>query len=175
MPRKSRPVPADPAVSAARTADPHADGAARTLRQFRVVFNAVKSHFRQVEKRAGIGGAQLWALSLIAADPGLRLGRLAQTMDIHQATASNLVRGLINAQLVESVRDGSDRRSVRLSVSSTGLAILKKAPGPFAGVLPDALARLDAQTLQRLEQDLGQLIGILKADPKAAGLPLADL
>lgn len=175
MARPSRPATAAAAPRASAATEPNAEITTRTLRQFRVVFNAVKSHFRQVEKQAGIGGAQLWALSLIAADPGLRVGQLAATMDVHQATASNLVRSLLNAQLVESVRDGKDRRTVRLSASSSGLAVLRKAPGPFAGVLPDALARLDAHTLERLEQDLGKLIRILQADSRAASVPLAQL
>lgn len=175
MARPSKPATQTAAPSAGVVTAPRVEVNARTLRQFRVVFNAVKSHFRQVEKQAGIGGAQLWALSLIAADPGLRVGQLATTMDIHQATASNLVRSLLDAQLVESVRDGKDRRTVRLSATSSGLAVLRKAPGPFSGVLPDALARLDSQTLERLEQDLGELIRILQADTRAASLPLAQL
>ena len=43
----------------------------RVLRRFRLVFNAVKTHFQQVEKKAGVGGAQFWALSVIRAHPGL--------------------------------------------------------------------------------------------------------
>lgn len=39
------------------------EASTRVLRQFRIVFNAVRSHFRQVEREAGIGGAQLWALT----------------------------------------------------------------------------------------------------------------
>ena len=175
MARPSKPTPQANPQPAPPQQSTSAELTTRTLRRVRVVVNAVKSHFRQVEKQAGIGGAQLWALSLIAADPGLRVGQLAATMDIHQTTASNLVRGLLKAQLVESVRDGKDRRTVRLSVSSSGQAVLRKAPGPFAGVLPDALARLDTHTLERLEQDLAKLIRILQADHRAASLPLAHL
>ena len=29
------------------------------LRRFRVVFNAVRTHFQQVESQAGLGGAQI--------------------------------------------------------------------------------------------------------------------
>jgi DNA-binding MarR family transcriptional regulator len=154
---------------------PPAEAAVRVLRRFRVVFNAVKGHFQQVERRAGIGGAQVWALSLIAAGPGLSVGQLAGLMDIHQTTASNLVRSLLKSGLVHSVRDGTDRRTVRLSVADPGLVVLRRVPGPFAGVLPDALARLDTQTLLRLDRDLGRLIELLKADPDAAGVPLAQL
>jgi hypothetical protein len=51
-----------PAGAEADAADAaRAEKAARVLRRFRMVFNAVKTHFQQVEKQAGIGGAQVWA------------------------------------------------------------------------------------------------------------------
>jgi hypothetical protein len=42
-------------------------------------------------------------------------------------------------------------------------------------VLPDALARLDPQTLDRLDRDLGALIDLLQADQSGAGIPLAHM
>jgi len=147
----------------------------RVLRQFRVVFNSVKTHFRQVERDAGLGGAQLWALSEIAQSPGIGVTELARALDIHQSTASNLVRNLSARGLVDAVRGGADRRSVALHALPAGEALLARAPLPFAGVLPQALASLDAATLQRLEQDLARLIAVLAADPSSAQVPLAQL
>lgn len=147
----------------------------RVLRRFRIVFNAVKTHFKQVEKQAGIGGAQLWALSIIGAQPGVGVGALAATMDVHQTTASNLVKGLVKADLIVTERSGPDRRAVQLLITAAGSRILAKAPGPFSGVLPDAIARLDARTLKRLDKDLQQLIELLKVDESAASIPLAEL
>ncbi|MCD2519586.1 MarR family winged helix-turn-helix transcriptional regulator [Massilia sp. G4R7] len=147
----------------------------RVLRQFRVVFNAVKTHFRQVEREAGLGGAQLWALSVIDRQPGIGATVLARELDIHQSTASNLVRALVERGFVSASREGLDRRTVALRVTPEGLAVLRAAPLPFAGVLPDALASLDEATLLRLEQDLGRLIAELAADDEAAQLPLAQL
>lgn len=69
--------------------------AAIVLRQFRVVFNAIKSHFQRVESQSGLGGAQLWALSIVSRHAGTEVGALAHAMDIHQSTASNLVRALV--------------------------------------------------------------------------------
>jgi DNA-binding MarR family transcriptional regulator len=162
--------------------NPSATGAApeltaetRVLRQFRVVFNSVKSHFRQVERDAGLGGAQLWALSVIAQSPGIGVTDLARALDIHQSTASNLVRNLTGRGLVDAVRGGTDRRNVALYVLPEAEALLARAPVPFAGVLPDALASLDEETLKRLEQDLGRLIAVLAADPASAQVPLAQL
>ncbi|MBP6900796.1 MAG: MarR family transcriptional regulator [Burkholderiaceae bacterium] len=152
-----------------------ADAAAQVLRRFRIVFNAVKTHFQQVEKRAGLGGAQVWALSLVRDRPGLGVGELARAMDVHQTTASNLVKSLVQAGLVQAGRLASDRRAVQLHISDAGQRLLGQAPGPFSGVLPDALSRLDAQTLARLDADLGRLIAVLQADEGAGRKPLAQM
>ncbi len=152
-----------------------AETATRVLRQFRVVFNSVKTHFQQVEKKVGVGGAQVWALSLIREHPGIGVTELARRMDIHQTTASNLVRSLVGAELVLAERKGSDRRAVQLSALPAGTRVLRRAPGPFAGVLPEALAQLDVATLQRLEADLAALLAVLQADARGAGIPLAQM
>jgi DNA-binding MarR family transcriptional regulator len=147
----------------------------RVLRQFRIVFNSVKTHFRQVERQAGVGGAQLWALSVIERRPGIGVTELARELDIHQSTASNLIKTLCERGLAVAAREGMDRRSVSLRIQPAGQDVLKTAPMPFAGVLPDALSSLDPATLMRLEQDLSKLISLLEADEAGAKVPLADL
>jgi DNA-binding MarR family transcriptional regulator len=147
----------------------------RVLRQFRVVFNAVKSHFRQVERQSGVGGAQLWALSVIQGRPGIGVTELSRELDIHQSTASNLIKSLTERGLVTAAREGMDRRSVALRIAADGETVLRSAPLPFAGVLPDALASLDPNTLDRLEQDLSKLIAQLEADESSGKVPLSQL
>jgi DNA-binding MarR family transcriptional regulator len=149
--------------------------ALRVLRQFRIVFNAVKTHFRQVERTSGIGGAQLWALSEISAAPGIGVTDLARALDIHQSTASNLIKALMKRKLIGIQRSTNDRRAVVLHPLPAGQAMLAEAPLPFAGVLPDALRALDIAALARLEADLACLICQLHADETAANIPLADL
>jgi len=146
----------------------------RVLRQFRIVFNAVKTHFRQLERESGLGGAQVWALSVIDSQPGIGATSLARALDIHQSTASNLVRGLVERGYVGAAREGTDRRSVALRVLPAGKEILLRAPAPLAGVLPSALASLDDETLLRLEQDLAHLITQLDTDESAGKIPLSQ-
>ncbi len=158
---------------------PHAghaftDPAGRVLRQFRLIFNAVKTHFQQVEKKTGVGGAQLWAMSIVEAQPGIGMNGLALCMDVHQSTASNLVKTLVERGLVATVREGVDRRKVQLKVLPAGRRLLKRAPVPFTGVLPQALASLDARTLTRLEGDLARLIPQLKTKARDANIPLGQ-
>jgi DNA-binding MarR family transcriptional regulator len=152
------------------------DEAAQALRSFRQVFNAVKSHFQQLERRSGVGGALVWALSIIRSQPGIGTGALAASMDIHQSTASNLVKSLVERELVAVRKSALDRRSVELTILPAGRAVLRKAPAPFSGVLPDALAQLDPATLRSLNRDLAKLLAVLqKVDQRAAHIPLAGL
>lgn len=160
-----------PAAQATASAD--SDASARVLRQFRLVFNAVKTHFQQVQKQAGVGGAQLWALAVLQGTPGIGVTELARRMDVHQSTASNLVRSLVQAGLVRADRGREDRRSVHLRLLAAGQRVLRQAPGPFAGVLPQALQRLEPALLARLEADLAALLQVLQADTRGAGIPLA--
>ena len=147
----------------------------QVLRRFRVVFNAVRTHFKQIEKQVGLGGAQVWALSVIREQPGIGMGELAKCMDVHQSTASNLVRALQQKELIRMDKDANDKRHVHLYITPPALALLARAPGPLEGVLPAALDVLNPQTLQRLDQDLAELIALLKADETAGSIPLAQL
>jgi DNA-binding MarR family transcriptional regulator len=152
----------------------HSDQA-QVLRRFRVVFNAIRTHFQQIEKQVGLGGAAVWALSVVRDQPGVGVGGLALAMDIHQTTASNLVKTLRSKELISLSKDEQDRRSVQLNILPAGLALLGRVSGPFEGVLPEALGKLPPATLARMDQDLGELIKVLKADDDAAGIPLSDL
>lgn len=149
--------------------------AAQVLRQFRLVFGEVRHHFMEVERRVGIGGTQLWALSEIDRDPGLGVSELAQCMDIHPSTASNLVRQLLRKGLVVSDRSTEDRRNVLLRLTDTGHALLRSAPGPHEGVLPAALQQLPPDTLGQLHQHLATLLKVLQPSAAAARMPLVEL
>ncbi|MBA4255490.1 MAG: MarR family transcriptional regulator [Polaromonas sp.] len=154
---------------------PAPDPAVQVLRQFRVVFNAVRTHFQQMEKQTGVGGAQVWALSEIQRQPGLGMNGLARAMDIHQSTASNLVRLLVKRGMVRMEKSTVDRRSVHLYLEAAALDVLKAVPGPSQGVLPEALRQLPPATLAQLSAGLSQLIPALHADESAGSIPLADL
>lgn len=146
--------------------------AMRVLRLFRVIFNSVRKHQRRTENRAGVSGAHVWALSVIREHPGVGVNELAATMDIHQSTASNLLRTLVDEELVVVERDTEDKRAVRLKTTAKGNRLLRSAPGPYAGVLPEALLELDPKVLKRLERDLHDLVQGLSPREDGAQVPL---
>ena len=51
----------------------------QVLRRFRVVYSAIRTHFQTVEKQVGLGGAQVWALSVVRDNP---IRRLSETIPL---------------------------------------------------------------------------------------------
>jgi len=146
------------------------------LQDFRLIYKSIKKHFSWVERKTGVGGAQLWALGAVAESPGLRVTELARAMAIHQSTASNLVERLVQADLLRRERDERDQRVVRLHPTARSRKLLQSAPQPVRGVLPDALERMSPADLRRLHGLLGDMIGGMKVrDRGGRATPLADL
>jgi DNA-binding MarR family transcriptional regulator len=148
----------------------------QVLGQFRILFKSVRRHYGDVERRAGIGGAQLWALSHVAGHPGITPGELARALAIHPSTASNLLRDLEKLALVTKRRQRKDQRAVQLGATSKGLQILKRAPRPLIGVLQQALSDSSLSDLKILQGQLGRLVASMKAkDIGARSIPLSSL
>jgi DNA-binding MarR family transcriptional regulator len=147
----------------------------RALRSFRMIVRSIKQHFQHVQEATGVSGSQLWCLVAIQAQPGIRVTQLAQALGIQQATASNLVESLDRKGLLERRRDQRDQRVVSLFLSEAGARIAQAAPQPVAGILPDALERLDPSALAQLNGLLEQVIGLMALQaPDGRDVPLAD-
>ena len=146
------------------------------LMQFRVVVRSIRRHYRWVERKSGVSGAQLWAMAQVDASPGIRVGELARELAIHQSTASNLLDGLQTIGLIERKRVGEDQRVVRLYLTSKGQQILRRAPRPFRGVLQQGLADLPTTSLNALQRHLAALIRHMKVrDSDAKVILLSDV
>lgn len=139
----------------------------QVLRQFRILLAAVREHFHSVDSRVGLGTVQAWALSIIDAQPGIGVARLAGALDVCQPTASNVVKSLCERGLIERRRGASDRRTVQLFILDEGRSALSRARSVFSGPLASAIAILDAKTLLELGDDLNQLLARMHSGPAA--------
>ncbi|MGH8138292.1 MAG: MarR family winged helix-turn-helix transcriptional regulator [Steroidobacteraceae bacterium] len=143
------------------------------LQSLRTVFGSARTHDSEVRRVSGVSGSQLWALAEIARCEGTTVNGLAERMALHQTTASNLVNALAESKLIRRVRDAADKRVIHLHSSAEGKQVLLRVPGPHAGLLVDALRRLEFQQLERLRESLALLVGVMQgAAPAAAGSPL---
>jgi DNA-binding MarR family transcriptional regulator len=146
------------------------------LRQFRVIFGAVRQHFQAVEKACGVSGAQIWAMAALQQTPGMKVSELAQALSIHASTASNLLDKIEKAGLVRRERNSADQRVVKLYLTAAGEAALGKAPQPLTGILTHALDQLPDDALARLNQDLAALLAHMgTVNTQDAQKPLSEL
>lgn len=104
------------------------------------------------------------------------ISELADRLSIHQSTGSQLVEKLVVRGLINKVRSKEDQRRVGLRVTDEAARLLKNAPGPAEGVLPEALQALPESALLALDNALMEVIGQLHIrDDKLANRPLSDL
>lgn len=162
LPRRKRAADGPAAAQAARS----------VLRRFRVVANTVRQTSRGLTARAGLPSARVRVLIVLRDHPGLGVAELARKLSIHSSTASNVLRPLLEEGLVSSRRNPDDRRLVQLRATARGLRALASAPGGVGVLLHQALRRLDAATLARLDRDLAVLIAALGSDERGAHTPL---
>jgi DNA-binding MarR family transcriptional regulator len=144
-----------------------------TLAKFRIIIRAAQRHSAAIQKQCGVSGAQLWILQEIAEAPGLRVGELAARMAIHQTTTSNLLDALEKRGYLKKSRDEADQRVVNLLLTPSGSRILRKAPSPARGLLPEALAKVDPKKRAQLDAGLQALLDVIEgADSGAGAQPL---
>lgn len=130
----------------------------QALQRLRIVIRAAQRHSLWIEKQCGVNGAQLWIMQELAEVPGLRVGQITARLAIAQTTTSNLLEGLVRKGYVVKTRDQEDARVVKLALSDAGRALLDAAPKPARGLLPEALAKLDAAGLASLNAGLQGLL-----------------
>jgi DNA-binding MarR family transcriptional regulator len=130
----------------------------QTLKKIRIVIRAAQRHSAWIERQCGVSGAQLWIMQELHEEPGLRVGELAKRLAIHQTTVSNLLDSLLKQGYISKQKDPQDQRATRLSLSKQGTALLKRAPKPARGLLPEALRSLDKKSLLLLDKGLQNLL-----------------
>jgi MarR family transcriptional regulator, organic hydroperoxide resistance regulator len=148
----------------------------QVLKKFRIIFGSVRQHFREVEQTCGVSGSKLWIMREVANTPGIGVSDLADRLSIHQSTCSQLVEKLVVYKLIIKDRSTEDQRRVGLRLTEEASKLIKMAPGPAEGVLPEALSTLPAATIQALDTSLGKVIEQLQIrDDRLAEKPLSDL
>lgn len=148
----------------------------QVLKKFRIIYGSVRQQFREVEQNCGITGAQLWILQEVAKTRDIGVSELAERLAIHQSTCSQLVEKLASRGLISKERSTEDQRRVGLCLTDEAVSILKKAPGPAEGILPEALQSLSETALLSLDSALLEVIEELQLrDDKLAEKPMSDL
>jgi len=108
---------------------------------------------------------QLRLLFFLARFGPISIGRLAELLDVTDATASEIVDRLQRRGLVSRSHAPDDRRRVECGLSEDGRKLLAEVSGARREVLRAALSTLDADELRRLDGLLATML---------SRLPVAD-
>ena len=148
----------------------------QVLKKFRIIYGSVRQQFREIEQTCGVTGSQMWILQEVANTPGIGVSELADRLSIHQSTGSQLVEKLVGRGFISKERSKEDQRRVGLQLTKEASRLLKSAPGPAEGILPEALQTLPEASLLALDNALIEVIGQLRiSDDKLADKPLSDM
>ncbi|MDH4233986.1 MAG: MarR family winged helix-turn-helix transcriptional regulator [Gallionella sp.] len=148
----------------------------QVLKKFRIIYGSIRQQFREIEHACGVTGSQLWILQEVNKAPGIGVSELSNRLSIHQSTGSQLIEKLVARGFIMKERNREDQRRVGLQVTEIASKLLKNAPGPAEGILPEALQELPESALLALDKSLMGVIGQLRIhDDKFADRPLSDM
>lgn len=115
---------------------------------------------RTEDAQAGIGPAQLSALSVLVFAGEKTVGELATLEQVRPPTMSRVVDGLVKHKLVERVSSTGDRRAVRITATAAGRKLLLAGKARRVRSLAkrfDGLSEEELKTLQAAAQLMARL------------------
>ena len=141
---------------------------AEIMQSLRRIFKAIQDYSYEVSDKFGTTGPQLWALKTISQNESLSLGELGRRMYLHPSTITGLIDRLEKKGLVERDRDQTDRRVIKLRLTSKGKGLVKRAPNPIQGKMIYGLRKLKRKELNSIYHSVQKLVEVVEVqDVKA--------
>lgn len=140
--------------SVLKTVDQHVVAIEELLRNIHAI---VRKRGRDILSHFDITPPQLDALLVLREYGELTMGELCQKMFLACSTATDLIDRMERNQLIERVRDTSDRRVIRLKVLTKGATVIEEVLEARRTYLSNVLNELDVAEKERLIQSLEQL------------------
>ncbi len=127
------------------------------LDAFRRIIQALRTSARETEQRVGLSTAQLFALEQLAQAPGSSVNELAARTFTHQSSVSVVVQRLVQRRFVQKVTSKDDRRRVRLALTDSGRAVLRRSPEPVQDRLIAGIAALSEERRHAIAHALDEI------------------
>jgi MarR family transcriptional regulator, lower aerobic nicotinate degradation pathway regulator len=134
----------------------------------RKIVRGLRLTARAAERSAGISGAQLFVLQMLAAERAPSLGDLAERTCTDQSSVSVVVRRLVDRGLVARKTAAGDARKIELELTRAGRTLLKRCPEPTQTKLVAALSRMKPSALEALREGLATLTREVGIDAEPA-------
>ncbi len=105
---------------------------------------------RTEDAQAGIGPAQLSALSVLVFGGAKTVSELATLEQVRPPTMSRIVDGLVGKRLVQRVENEADRRTVHVSATAKGEKLMQAGKARRVRALAERFEALSASDLKTL-------------------------
>lgn len=148
---------------------------AAVLQRLRALVGGLGQSARAIEERTGVTNAQLFLLQQLATGDGSSIRDLAAHAHTGQSAVSAIVGRLVTRRLVRRARSPVDGRSVILTLTESGRALVRRAPEPLATRLLRAIGDLDARELRALVRGLAGLSRSMRLPDQASAMLFEDL
>lgn len=123
----------------------------------------IREDFRRRAQHLGLTQPQWLVLMHLSRTPGLKQTTLAEKLEVHPVTVTQIIDRLVAAGWVRRERQKSDRRAVSLYLTDAVEPILGELSSIAALTREDALAGLDSKQRAELERLLLHIKGNLGA------------
>jgi DNA-binding MarR family transcriptional regulator len=119
-----------------------AEHAPRILYQVKQVELAVRGRLDDVVRPHGITVTQYTALTVLEQHPGMSSAQLARHAFVSAQAMEGIVRALVDAGLIDRVRDPENRRRMAISLTPAGVALLVACRSDVDRIEAEAFAGL---------------------------------
>jgi DNA-binding MarR family transcriptional regulator len=159
-----------PAKAQVAAASAQNEGVREVLNALRRIVRSLRVSSRTAEQRVGLSGAQLFVLQCLARQSPCSVNELAARTATDQSSVSVVVSRLVARGHVRRVASKADRRSVELTLTKSGLALLQSAPEAAQDRLIFALTQLPKSELKTLSRSLVKVVALAEVSQELPSL-----
>jgi DNA-binding MarR family transcriptional regulator len=140
------------------------------LNALRRIVRSLRVSSRTAEHRVGLSGAQLFVLQCLARQSPCSVKELAARTATDQSSVSVVVSRLVAHGHVRRAPSKTDRRSVELTLTKSGLGLLQSAPEAAQDRLIFALSKLPKTELKTLSRSLTAVVDLAEVAQESPSL-----
>lgn len=146
------------------------------IQHLRLIFQAIQRHSNYVEKQLGVSSSQLWAMTELSLQPGLRVSDIAERLGIKNATASNMLDKVQAKELIERRRESQDQRVVSIFLTDKGRSLLEESNVPTQGAVMSGIGLMTGKDVKQLHESLGLLVeNMLNYENTSTAVPVEQV
>lgn len=150
----------------------------QVLISLRRILRAIDLHSRRLVQNHGVTGPQALLLRSLVRHEPMAVGELARSLQLSQATVTEILDRLEGRGLIRRVRSRADRRRVLVRTTGAGKALLERAPPLLQDGFIEAFEHLPQRERKRILDALHKIADMmdvpdLDAAPVLATGPIA--